>query len=382
LTDPLHPQLTRLGLFRVKSDDVFIELTLRLCRTAETRYDFSKLYFAVGIVGRYSEQRTICFRLRHSDVVERVRLLIPPEGKAVGWIRLRLEAFARSYGSCEVVSARLIPEDGGELSRQAYLIGLKSRVRAQVVQSEVLQRATVPHLPESLSIELTAACNLHCSHCSSHGDEREHLLNNRRPPLNAEVLETLAHEVFPYLTLVNLVGRGEPTMVSASQWNRFFELCEAYNVLVTCVTNGSFVKQRFDARKMRLLDTLTFSIDGMTEEVFTANRGGADLNTFMKNLDHFQCLRREQHLLRCPRLGLSWTLKRNNIHQFPDFVRFAIEAGADLLYVRHLLLFRPADASESLLWDPDLCNRYLAMGYELLKGSPMKLDVPPLAATP
>ena len=147
----MRPQLTRLGLFRVKSHDVFIELTLRLCRTADTLYDFSKLYFAVGIGGRYSDERTICFRLRQSGVVERMRLLIPPEGSAAGWIRLRLEAFVRSYGACEVVSARLVPEDGGELSRQAYLIGLKSKVRAQVIQSELLQRATVPHLPESWS---------------------------------------------------------------------------------------------------------------------------------------------------------------------------------------------------------------------------------------
>ena len=296
-------------------------------------------------------------------------------------MRLRLEAFVRVHGSCEVVSADLVSEDGCELSRQAYLLGLKSRVRAQVVQSEALKRVTVPHLPESLSIELTAACNLQCSHCSSHGDEHEHLLNNRRPALKADVLEALAHEVFPTLTLVNLVGRGEPTMVSTSHWNRLFELCEAYSVLVTCVTNGSFVKQRFDARKMHQLDTLTFSIDGMTEDVFTANRGGADLTTFMKNLEHFQALRREPHLLRRPRLGLSWTLKRNNIHQFPDFIRFAIASEADLLYVRHLLLFRSEDAAESLIGDPEMCNRYLLMGYELLKGSPMKLDVPPLAAT-
>jgi len=50
-----------------------------------------------------------------------------------------------------------------------------------------------------------------------------------------------------------------------------------------------------------------------------------------------------------------------------------------LLYVRHLLLFRPDDAAQSLVDEPDLCNRYLSAGYALLKGTRIKLDVPPLS---
>jgi hypothetical protein len=99
----------------------------------------------------------------------------------------------------------------------------------------------------------------------------------------------------------------------------------------------------------------------------------------MRNLAYFQSLREHPTLLRPPRLGLSWTLKRNNIDQFPDFIRFAIASKADLLYVRHLLLFRPGDAAQSLIDEPALCNRYLSEGYALLKGTRIKLDVPPLS---
>ncbi|RYE38990.1 MAG: hypothetical protein EOP24_45535 [Hyphomicrobiales bacterium] len=380
MINPPPPQLKSLGLFRVRTDHLYVELTLRVLRSPAARYDFSKLYFASGFFGRYSEEQTICFRLRHVDKVERVRLLIPASVRESGWIRLRLEPFVQTRGECEVISAAMVREDGDELSRKAYLVGLKEGVREQVARSEALKTASVTHSPESLSIELTAACNLHCSHCSSHGDVSEHRMNNRRAPLEADVLESLGHELFPYLTLVNLVGRGEPSMVSLPLWNRFFELCAGYEVLVTCVTNGSFVKQRFDGKNIHLLDTLTFSIDGMTEDVFQVNRGGANLATFMDNVEYYQHLRRQSQLLRRPRLGLSWTLKRNNIHQFPDFIRFAISANADLLYVRHLLLFRPEDAAQSLILEPELSNRYLSQGYALLEGSSIKLDVPPLAA--
>ena len=371
-------ELQSLGLFRVRKTDRFIELTLSLsCESG--RYDYSKLYFTRGVFDRYSEDRVLCFKMRQASAPETIRLAVPPDALKSGWMRLRLEAFPGTSGRCTVLAARLVPEDGNALSGLAYLFAIKEWVRRQVAQSESLGRAVAPHPPESLSLELTAGCNFQCSHCSSHGDEQEHRMNNRRLSFTREMLDKLAHEVFPYLTLVNLVGRGEPTMVPTDLWNRLFELCETYRVLLTCVTNGSFVKHRFDLEKLRQLDTLTFSIDGMTSEVFAANRGGADLGAFMDNLAHFQSLRRDPSLLRPPRLGLSWTLKRNNIEQFPDFIRFAIAADADLLYVRHLLLFRPDDAAQSLVDEPDLCNRYLSAGYALLKGTRIKLDVPPLS---
>ena len=372
--------LQSLGLFRVKKNDRFIELTLILC-CENARYDYSKLYFTCGVFERYSEDKVMCFKTRHANQRETVRLVIPPGALRSGWLRLRLDPFPNAAGTCTIAAARLVAEDADELSKLAYLFAIKEWVRRQVALSESLGRAVVPHPPESLSLELTAGCNFSCSHCSSHGDEQEHRMNNRRPAFTQASLEKLAHEVFPYLTLVNLVGRGEPTMVPTELWNKLFKLADTYRVLLTCVTNGSFVQQRFDLSKLRQLDTLTFSIDGMTNEVFAANRGGADLAAFLNNLSHFQTLRNDPSLLRRPRLGLSWTLKRNNIHQFPDFIRFAIASQADLLYVRHLLLFRPDDAAESLVDEPELSNHYLSQGYALLKGTQIKLDVPPISDT-
>jgi len=330
-------ELQPLGLFRVRKTDRFIELTLSLsCESG--RYDYSKLYFTRGVFDRYSEDRVLCFKMRQASAPETIRLAVPPDALKSGWMRLRLEAFPGTSGRCTVLAARLVPEDGNALSGLAYLFAIKEWVRRQVAQSESLGRAVAPHPPESLSLELTAGCNFQCSHCSSHGDEQEHRMNNRRLSFTREMLDKLAHEVFPYLTLVNLVGRGEPTMVPTDLWNRLFELCETYRVLLTCVTNGSFVKHRFDLEKLRQLDTLTFSIDGMTSEVFAANRGGADLGAFMDNLAHFQSLRRDPSLLRPPRLGLSWTLKRNNIEQFPDFIEFR-DSG------RRRLALRPSPAA-------------------------------------
>jgi len=196
-----------------------------------------------------------------------------------------------------------------------------------------------------------------------------------------DMLDRLAEDTFPSLTLVNLVGRGEPMMVGLPLWQRLISHLLTYDVFMTCVTNATFLTKRIDEAILPVVDTLTASIDGTTPEIFAANRGGASLENWRRNIDHVNSLRKKSGLARLPRLGLSWTLKRNNIHQFPDFIRLAIELEADLLYVRHLFVFHEKDRGESLVCEPELTNRYLNEGYAMLEGKSIKLDAVPLAAT-
>ncbi len=250
------------------------------------------------------------------------------------------------------------------------------------MQSEDEQRVALEHYPESLSLELTPRCNLTCTHCSSHGVPDIHVRNNQRPVLTAEVLARLADEVFPHLTLVNLVGRGEPMLVSDELWAQLVDQLEQHGVLLSCVTNGHFLERRIDARVLALIDTITVSIDGLTPDVFAANRGGASLERVLTNVRYLHMLRLQTPLARRPRLGFSWTLKRNNIAQFPDFIRFIRQFEPDVLYVRHLLVFHEKDRDQSLLNAPALANRYLREAYALLAEMNIKLDCPPLMYEP
>jgi len=267
-------------------------------------------------------------------------------------------------------------------SRKARLRHLKQETRAAVLVSEAQDATRLSHQPESISLELTAGCNLTCAHCSSHGTAEAHGMNNRRAAFSIDMLDRLAAETFPGLTLVNLVGRGEPMMVGMPLWSRLIDHLEHNDVMMTCVSNGTFFRRRLDQRVLSVLDTLTVSIDGISPQVFAANRGGASLSQWQDNVAYFNQLRDAAPLARRPRLGLSWTLKRNNIHEFPGFVEMAIRNRADLLYVRHLFVFHEKDRGESLVDAPELANRYLREGYALLRGTAMKLDAAPLAAVP
>ncbi len=358
----------------------FVDFELRLSLEDE-RYDYSKLYYAFGPSTDFGEDRVICFRAPWRDRFVPTRLLLPVPPGGVGTVRLRLDAIPYSAGRFSVRRVGLVRGRGDEArSRQAETMARKERVRAQVQESEATGRATLPHYPESLSLELTTRCNLTCGHCSSHGVPEAHALNARGPALDEARLERLAEEVFPHLTLVNLVGRGEPTMVADHTWSRLVGLLEQHGVLLSCVSNGSFLERRLDDRTMARLDTLTISIDGLTAATLAENRGGASLERILAGVRHFHRARQRLGLARRPRLGFSWTLKRNNIAEFPGFVRFIRQFEPDVLYVRHLLVFHEKDRDQSLLGHAELTNRYLAEAYAELRTMQVKADVPPLMA--
>lgn len=84
---------------------------------------------------------------------------------------------------------------------------------------------------------------------------------------------------------------------------------------------------------------------------------------------------------RRPKLCISWTLKKNNIAELPDFVRFITQYEPDRYYMRHLLVCHDKDEEESLLKAPEFANRYLAEAYRLIAEQGAETDCPPLFNT-
>jgi radical SAM protein with 4Fe4S-binding SPASM domain len=101
----------------------------------------------------------------------------------------------------------------------------------------------------------------------------------------------------------------------------------------------------------------------------------------LASVRHFHEMRSAADVPRRPKLGFSWTLKRNNIAEFPDFVRLIAPFEPDILYVRHLLLYHERERGESLLGDPALTNLHLRKAYELLAEYGIQSDCPPLMAS-
>jgi radical SAM protein with 4Fe4S-binding SPASM domain len=193
-----------------------------------------------------------------------------------------------------------------------------------------------------------------------------------------ERLQRIADESFPHVSVVSVVGHGEPTLVSDELWQCLTDNLRRHDVRLSCVTNGTRVRQRFDAALMPWIHELIFSMDGGTAATFEANRLGAKYDTVVDNLRYYHELRNRVPQARRPQLTISWTLKRNNVAELPDFVRWIAPFEPDLISLRHLVVFQDKERGESLLEHTAEANAALAEAYAELDRLGLRHESPPL----
>jgi MoaA/NifB/PqqE/SkfB family radical SAM enzyme len=344
-----------------------LEITLDLPVSEARRYEHSKLYYTTRSRYRFSEEHVVTFRIERLRTPQRIRIVLPDEAKTAKVVRVRIDpAPLAESGEYALTAFQIAPDDDSATARTARLEAHKEWVRRQIEASEASSQLTLDHYPSSLILELTPRCNLTCVHCSSHGHPEWHRTHNRMPEMSPVILNRLADEVFPSLTSICLVGRGEPTLASDRLWRTFTAAVIKHRVLLVIITNGCFIPHRITPELLPFIDNITFSIDGLAGETFAANRIGASFDKVWEAVEWFHDQRQRCDLARRPRLNFSWTLKRNNIAEFPEFVRRIASVEADALYTRHLLMYYEKDREQSLIDNPALANPYLREAYELL----------------
>ena len=369
------------SVFCVAKDDRYIDFSLLLqCTIKEAReYQYSKLYYSTQPDEPFHESRVICFQPVHIQSFEHIRLVLPKAANKSKIISLRIDGLPYTPGQFLIKDIILTSgNENTESSRLADLSSHRQWVREQVLQSEAEKRSLLPHYPESISVELTPRCNLRCPHCSSHGIPELHTHHNKKNEISLDLLQQIADDIFPHITALSLVGRGEPTLVNDKVWNQCMSLVQNYNVKVSCVTNGHFIKKRFTPDIIPYIDELCISMDGNTSETHRINRGGSSLQKVFDNVLYFHETRQALKLARRPKLSFYWTLMTNNIHELPDFIREAAKFEPDFFAIRHLVVFHDKDRHLSLLGHPQLTNKYLKEAYEELKKQGVKYEAPPL----
>jgi len=364
------------------ASDRYLDLFLRVDHPtllAPRRYQYSKLYYATERDDGFHESRVICFQPVFQRRFEAIRLALPEQARGTGSLRIRLDGLPYTPGGFEVEGMTLSAgADHPERTRLADLAAHRQWVREQVIESETVNRSVLPHYPESFSIELTGRCNLRCPHCSSHGTLELHQHHNRLPEISADLLDRVAHEVFPHITALSLVGRGEPTFASDEIWDRCMALVEHYNVKLSCVSNGHFIPKRFTRERMPFVDEVCVSVDGNTAQTHKLIRGGSSLQTVLDNIEYFHRARTEAGLARRPKLTIYWTLMANNVHELPDFVRRIAALEPDYFAIRHLVVFHEKDLDLALLGRPSLTNPHLEEAYAELSRLGIEFEGPPL----
>jgi len=182
--------------------------------------------------------------------------------------------------------------------------------------------------PTQLEFAISNRCNLQCVMCN--GDFSSTIRSRRegRTPLPMVYGEAFFAQLRPFLDRLETARflGGEPFLVP--EYQRIWDLIAETGRPVACdvTTNGTVWTPRLEATLAALPFSIAVSLDGITRETVEAVRVGAAFATVMANLERFGAYCRE----RGTSFALTYCLMTANWREFPAFLRFAGERGADV----------------------------------------------------
>jgi MoaA/NifB/PqqE/SkfB family radical SAM enzyme len=186
-----------------------------------------------------------------------------------------------------------------------------------------------PRRPRVVFIEVTNHCNLLCETCP-------------RTFVSYEAPRTLSWDdflrvvnQFPEMERAVLHGIGEPLI--NRDLPRMIAHLKARGATVLFNTNATLLTEAWAHRLIASgLDELRCSLDAADPRTYAAIRGAPLLPKIVANLRRFVRLQRESGAA-LPRVSIWMTGMRENIHELPDLVRLAAQAGVSEVYVQRMV---------------------------------------------
>ncbi len=176
-----------------------------------------------------------------------------------------------------------------------------------------------------LMIEPTNSCNLNCPVCPSGNGV------DKRPKGEMSFMQfkKIIKPNLVFLKSVNLWGYGEPFL--AKDFSKMVEYLINHNIFVVIYTNGHFLNKDFlSLIKKNPKMLISFSIDGLTQNIYSKYRVGGNLKKVLDNLKKLVSFKKENNL---NNLQIVWQFlinKKNecDIGNAKDFVE---KMGVDIL---------------------------------------------------
>lgn len=201
-------------------------------------------------------------------------------------------------------------------------------------------------MPASISIEPTTSCNLRCPECPSG------LRAFTRPTgmLDVAAATSWIDELAPWLTYVNLYFQGEPLL--HPELETVIARCSHHNLYSSTSTNAHHLSE---ARCRSLIEAglsrLIVSIDGLTQETYSAYRVGGTLAKVMEGTRTLVEAKRQ--LGRGPHIVWQFLVVGPNEHELPDLLHTARECGVDEVEIKTAQLDDPRDGHPLLTKAPE-----------------------------
>jgi len=181
------------------------------------------------------------------------------------------------------------------------------------------RRKPIMALPQFAQIEVTTRCNFRCVTCSRKSLPRSRL--NR--DMTLEEFVKIVKQI-PTLKLVKLQGLGEPFL--NEHLGAILNYCARSNIRCTTISNGSILPE-LDV--LRLLDSITFSLDSAVKSNFEFLRKGSDFDLIVRNISDVVQIKKRNRLR--VKVSLSMVVTHLNFEEMEKVFEMGIALGVDVV---------------------------------------------------
>jgi cyclomaltodextrinase / maltogenic alpha-amylase / neopullulanase len=201
--------------------------------------------------------------------------------------------------------------------------------------------------PSHFYFNLTERCQLKCQHCITGAPD----LTARKTA--RDMGDDVLAAVLPHLRHAEYVGfphAGEPILspLLLPLLDGLRSMRQELPTTVHLLTNGmAMTEERFSTLVDKGVNSLSFSLDGMSASTNDSLRVGSDIGRLLERLLCFAKLRSQQNL--DVRMGVSFTVTRMNLHEVDEAVERFAAIGIDWLKLEEL--FPMTEAMQA--WVPD-----------------------------
>lgn len=201
---------------------------------------------------------------------------------------------------------------------------MAERSKAEKVRKQERNKVVQSEPPARLTVEPSILCNLKCPHCST----GLRILQRDSRHINPEIAKSVIRQTEGKSLALTLPHEGEPFIHPEIVFDIAREAKQLY-MNVDVATNGHYFSEQVLERILdHRIDSITVTIDGMTEETYTKYRTGGSLKKVTDGLKKLSEMKKERGWL-TPHIRVQMIMMRHNIHEYPKLKEFAREIGAD-----------------------------------------------------
>ncbi len=224
-------------------------------------------------------------------------------------------------------------------------------LRWQHLMMRLGANCNVNTMPESITVEPIAACNLKCPQCTIGNGN----LQRKRKQMLASSFANVLAQTKRQLVYCQFFMQGEPTL--SPDLCQMIELANKNGIITGTSTNGHFLTPQLCHNLIASgLDRIIISVDGTDQQTYEKYRVGGNLQTVIEGIGNLASARKnlKKHN---PEIIVQFIVFKHNEHQISEIKHLAKKWGADKVEIKSAQIEQLDQAADWLPQQSHI-NRY------------------------